>query len=74
MAKPTTLNKIWAQTGVVVAPTDSYISIGWTLDIPPYEYFNYAFNKWDYAACRGERRYHREVRIQISVIRRSGGE
>lgn len=49
MAKPDTLNKIWASTGVTSQPSDAYINTGWTLEIPPYEYFNYAFNKWDVA-------------------------
>ncbi len=49
MAKPDTINKIWADVGVKVTPSDAYIDTGWTLDIPPYEYFNFAFNKWDVA-------------------------
>jgi len=49
ITKPTDLNKIWAQSGDVLAPSDSKISQGWAVEIPPRQYFNYIDNKQDQA-------------------------
>lgn len=45
--KPSDINKIWASSGDVLAPSDSKISTGWQVEIPPRQYFNYIDNKQD---------------------------
>lgn len=40
-------NTVWAATGVKVAPSDVKISQGWIVEIPPYEYDNWAMNRLD---------------------------
>jgi len=45
--KPTDINKIWASAGDVIAPSDSKISTGWQVEIPPRQIFNYIDNKQD---------------------------
>lgn len=47
--KPSDINKIWAASGDVLAPSDSKISTGWQVEIPPRQYFNYIDNKQDQA-------------------------
>lgn len=42
--KPTGINKVWGETGTVVAPSDAKISTGWEQEIPPHEYMNYIQN------------------------------
>lgn len=47
--KPSDINKIWASAGDVLAPSDSKISTGWQVEIPPRQFFNYIDNKQDAA-------------------------
>lgn len=47
--KPSDINKIWANTGDVVTPSDVKISTGWVEEIPPHEYENYIQNRQDLA-------------------------
>lgn len=47
--KPLDINKIWAQSGDVLAPSDTKISQGWGIEIPPRQYFNYIDGKQDQA-------------------------
>lgn len=47
--KPSDINKIWASSGDVLAPSDSKIATGWQVEIPPRQYFNYIDNKQDQA-------------------------
>lgn len=47
--KPSDINKIWASAGDVLAPSDSKISTGWAVEIPPRQWFNYIDNKQDQA-------------------------
>lgn len=49
ITKPTDINKIWASSGDILAPSDSKISTGWQVEIPPRQYFNYIDNKQDKA-------------------------
>lgn len=45
--KPSDINKIWSASGDILAPSDSKISTGWQVEIPPRQYFNYIDNKQD---------------------------
>lgn len=45
--KPTTVNEVWASAGIVSAPTNLKITQGWTVEIPPYQYFNWSQNRVD---------------------------
>lgn len=47
--KPTNLNQIWAATGTKVDPGANKTSIGWVVQLPPYEYQNWAMNRQDTA-------------------------
>lgn len=47
ISKPVDINKIWATSGDVLSPSDSKISTGWQVEIPPRQYFNYIDNKQD---------------------------
>lgn len=47
--KPSDINKIWADTGDIVTPSDVKISTGWVEEIPPHEYENYIQNRQDLA-------------------------
>ena len=47
--KPAGINKIWANTGDIVTPSDVKISTGWIEEIPPHEYENFVQNKQDLA-------------------------
>lgn len=49
IAKPTNLNQIWAATGTKVDPGTVKTSIGWVVQLPPYEYQNWAMNRSDTA-------------------------
>jgi len=49
ITKPTDINKIWSASGDVLAPSDTKISQGWGIEIPPRQYFNYIDNKQDQA-------------------------
>ena len=49
IAKPTTLNTIWASTGTRVDPGITKTNIGWVVQLPPYEYQNWAMNRQDTA-------------------------
>lgn len=45
--KPTTVNEVWASAGIISAPTNLKITQGWTVEIPPYQYFNWSQNRID---------------------------
>jgi hypothetical protein len=47
--KPTNLNTIWASTGTKVDPGVTKTNIGWVVQLPPYEYQNWAMNRQDTA-------------------------
>jgi hypothetical protein len=47
--KPTNLNTIWASTGTRVDPGVTKTNIGWVVQLPPYEYQNWAMNRSDTA-------------------------
>lgn len=49
ISKPVDINKIWSATGDILAPSDTKISQGWAIEIPPRQYFNYIDNKQDQA-------------------------
>jgi len=50
ITKPADINKIWAASGDVLAPPDSYIANGWSANtIPPRQYFNYIDGRQDQA-------------------------
>lgn len=49
IAKPTTLNTIWASTGTKIDPGITKTNIGWVVQLPPYEYQNWAMNRQDTA-------------------------
>ena len=51
IVKPTDINKIWAASGDVLAPSDTKISQGWGIEIPPRQYFNYIDGKQDQAVA-----------------------
>lgn len=45
--KPTTVNEVWASAGIISAPTNLKITQGWTVEIPPYQFFNWSQNRVD---------------------------
>jgi len=47
ITKPVDINKIWSAAGDILAPSDTKISQGWAVEIPPRQYFNYIDNKQD---------------------------
>lgn len=47
--KPTDINKVWSLIGDNLAPSDSKISSGWGVEIPPRQWFNWIDNKQDQA-------------------------
>lgn len=49
IAKPTNLNIIWAAGGTKVDPGVTKTNIGWVVQLPPYEYQNWAMNRSDTA-------------------------
>lgn len=49
IAKPTNLNVIWASLGTKVDPGITKTNIGWVVQLPPYEYQNWAMNRQDTA-------------------------
>ena len=49
ITKPVDINKIWASAGDVLAPSDSKIATGWSVEIPPRQWFNYIDWKQDQA-------------------------
>lgn len=49
ISKPTTLNTIWASTGTRIDPGITKTNIGWVVQLPPYEYQNWAMNRQDTA-------------------------
>ena len=49
IAKPTNLNIIWAAGGTKVDPGITKTNIGWVVQLPPYEYQNWAMNRSDTA-------------------------
>ena len=49
ISKPVDINKIWSASEDILAPSDTKISQGWAVEIPPRQYFNYIDNKQDQA-------------------------
>lgn len=49
ISKPVDINKIWSQSGDILAPSDTKISQGWAVEIPARQHFNYIDNKQDQA-------------------------
>lgn len=47
LSKPSDINKIWADGGDVVSPSDVKIGLGWEVEVPPRQYFNWLDNKQD---------------------------
>ena len=47
--KPTNLSVIWASTGTKIDPGVTKTNIGWVVQLPPYEYQNWAMNRQDTA-------------------------
>lgn len=47
VSKPTSINEIWASGGITSQPTNLKISQGWTVEIPPYQFFNWSQNRTD---------------------------
>lgn len=45
--KPTTANEVWASAGIISTPPDVKITQGWTVELPPYQYFNWIQNRID---------------------------
>lgn len=45
--KPDSLNEVWASNGIISSPQNLKISQGWTVEIPPYQYFNWSQNRVD---------------------------
>lgn len=45
--KPNSINEIWASSGIISAPANLKISQGWTVEIPPYQFFNWSQNRTD---------------------------
>lgn len=45
--KPTTANEVWASGGIIVAPPNVKVTQGWTVELPPYQYFNWIQNRSD---------------------------
>ena len=41
--------EIWAASGILTSPPPSKYALGWVVEAPPYQYFNYTFNKFDVA-------------------------
>lgn len=44
--KPSGQNKIWAETGTSVEPSDSKWQFGWTVERPPYQWVNFYLRKF----------------------------
>lgn len=49
ITKPTGLSVIWAEGGTKIDPGTSKYSIGWVVQLPPYEYQNFIDNRQDRA-------------------------
>ena len=47
--KPVDINKIWSAGGDVVKPSDTKISTGWEVEVPPRQWFNWLDNRQDTA-------------------------
>lgn len=47
--KPSDINKIWADGGDKVSPSDVKIGLGWEVEVPPRQYFNWLDSKQDQA-------------------------
>lgn len=45
--KPNTVNQVWASAGIISAPENLKITQGWSVEIPPYQYFNWSQNRID---------------------------
>lgn len=45
--KPSDINKIWADGGDKVSPSDVKIDTGWEVEVPPRQFFNWLDNKQD---------------------------
>lgn len=49
ISKPLDINKIWSETGDNISPSDTKISAGWAVEIPPRQWFNWLDHKQDQA-------------------------
>lgn len=47
IAKPNFNNGLWASGGAIVAPSNTKIATGWTAEVPPFQWENYAQNRQD---------------------------
>jgi hypothetical protein len=47
--KPSGIDKIWAASGDILAPSDTKISQGWQVEIPSRQHFNWIDNRQDQA-------------------------
>lgn len=47
--KPSDINKIWAEGGDKVSPSDVKIGTGWEVEVPPRQWFNWLDSKQDQA-------------------------
>lgn len=47
--KPSDINKVWADGGDKVSPSDVKINLGWEVEVPPRQYFNWLDGKQDQA-------------------------
>lgn len=49
ITKPSDINKIWSASGDIISPSDTKITNGWAVEIPPRQWFNWLDNKQDQA-------------------------
>lgn len=49
ISKPNDLSVIWASSGDVVKPSNTKINGGWTVEVPPHQWFNWLDNRQDQA-------------------------
>lgn len=47
LTKPSDINKVWADAGDIISPTDIKIATGWEVEVPPRQFFNWLDNKQD---------------------------
>lgn len=47
ITKPNFNNGLWASGGAIVAPSNTKIATGWTAEVPPFQWENYAQNRQD---------------------------
>lgn len=49
ITKPSDINKVWSSAGDIISPSDTKIQQGWSVEIPPRQWFNWLDNKQDQA-------------------------